>query len=319
MGYALAEAARDRGAAVTLAAGPTAVPRPAGNARARPSRPPTISTRCSCGSFRSATASSWPRPSSDFIPETSPRRLHRSEGEQRLRLNPGRDILASLAPLRARPDGRGVRGGDRGSRGRAGERSSRRRAPTSSSSTTWDGPDIGFDADDNEVLILGPSGDGRSPSPAEASAKSPSGSGMPGSPRGRRGSPPPLPPGDPDRRPARPALDSAHGGRPDAGAARILPRPRRVGCLPRSAGGDDSRLREPGLDAGPADALEVPRGMSALQALEEPDEHRLRPGQPEGGADVRRRGAGPRRGRAGARLRRAGRPAADQDHRGDRA
>jgi phosphopantothenoylcysteine decarboxylase/phosphopantothenate--cysteine ligase len=36
----------------------------------------------------------------DLIPEESARRLHRGEGERRLELRPGRDVLASLRPLK---------------------------------------------------------------------------------------------------------------------------------------------------------------------------------------------------------------------------
>jgi phosphopantothenoylcysteine decarboxylase/phosphopantothenate--cysteine ligase len=36
----------------------------------------------------------------DFIPEESPERLHREEGERSVRLAPGRDLLREIAPLR---------------------------------------------------------------------------------------------------------------------------------------------------------------------------------------------------------------------------
>ena len=57
------------------------------------------------------------------------------------------------------------------------------------------------------------------------------------------------------------------------------------------------------------------RRLPALQARGRAQDDRVRPGQPGGRADVRRRGAGRRRGRAGARLRRPRRPAAHRHHR----
>ena len=57
MGYALAEAARDRGARVTLAGRPVGPAAARGRAGSSRSRRPTTSTRCSCASFRSATGS----------------------------------------------------------------------------------------------------------------------------------------------------------------------------------------------------------------------------------------------------------------------
>ena len=99
MGYALAEAARDRGAAVTLASGPTGRARPQGVRildfeTADELHGLLVREFPECDGLAMAAAVA------DFIPETSARRLHRSEGERALRLAPGRDLLASLAPLR---------------------------------------------------------------------------------------------------------------------------------------------------------------------------------------------------------------------------
>ncbi len=157
MGFALAEAARDRGAAVTLAAGPTALPRPRGMRvldfeTADDLHALLVREFPECDGLAMAAAVS------DFIPDTSPRRLHRSEGEQRLRLNPGRDILASLAPLRR---GQTVvafaaETEDLVERGRA-----KLAAKGADLIVVNDvgRPGIGFDAEDNEVWIVGRGGD----------------------------------------------------------------------------------------------------------------------------------------------------------------
>jgi phosphopantothenoylcysteine decarboxylase / phosphopantothenate---cysteine ligase len=99
MGYALAEAARDRGARVTLLSGPTELPPPFGVrvlpfARADELHALLLSEFPECDGLAMAAAVS------DFIPEESPRRLHRAEGARDVRLSPGRDLLASLSPLR---------------------------------------------------------------------------------------------------------------------------------------------------------------------------------------------------------------------------
>jgi phosphopantothenoylcysteine decarboxylase/phosphopantothenate--cysteine ligase len=89
----------------------------------------------------------------DFHPEASPTRLHRAEGERSLRLIPGRDVLASLRPLK-----RGqtivafaAETEDLEARGRA-----KLEAKGADLVVVNDvgRRDIGFDADDNEVLIL---------------------------------------------------------------------------------------------------------------------------------------------------------------------
>jgi phosphopantothenoylcysteine decarboxylase/phosphopantothenate--cysteine ligase len=157
MGFAIAEAARDRGAAVTLAAGPTALSRPQGMRvldfeTADDLHALLVREFPECDGLVMAAAVS------DFIPDTSPRRLHRSEGEQRLRLNPGRDILASLAPLRR---GQTVvafaaETQDLVERGRA-----KLAAKGADLIVVNDvgRPGIGFDSDDNEVWIVGQSGE----------------------------------------------------------------------------------------------------------------------------------------------------------------
>jgi phosphopantothenoylcysteine decarboxylase/phosphopantothenate--cysteine ligase len=99
MGYALAAAARDRGAAVTLLSGPTDLPRPHGVRFERFETAADLHGLLvrefpECDGLAMAAAVA------DFIPEESPERLHREDGDRAVRLAAGRDILASLAPLR---------------------------------------------------------------------------------------------------------------------------------------------------------------------------------------------------------------------------
>ena len=99
MGYALAEAARDRGAAVTLATGPTGLPAPSG-VRTLEFETADDLHAILVREFPECDGLAMAAAVADFIPEASRERLHRSEGERSLRLTPGRDLLASLAPLR---------------------------------------------------------------------------------------------------------------------------------------------------------------------------------------------------------------------------
>ncbi|HKF45686.1 MAG TPA: bifunctional phosphopantothenoylcysteine decarboxylase/phosphopantothenate--cysteine ligase CoaBC [Thermoanaerobaculia bacterium] len=99
MGYALAEAARDRGASVTLLSGHTDLPRPHGVRFERFETAADLHGLLvrefpECDGLAMAAAVA------DFIPESSPERMHREDGDRSVRLAAGRDILASLAPLR---------------------------------------------------------------------------------------------------------------------------------------------------------------------------------------------------------------------------
>ncbi|HYK43476.1 MAG TPA: bifunctional phosphopantothenoylcysteine decarboxylase/phosphopantothenate--cysteine ligase CoaBC [Thermoanaerobaculia bacterium] len=99
MGYALAEAARDRGADVTLLSGPTGLPRPEGMRFVSFETSSELHARLlelfpDCDGLAMAAAVS------DFIPEERRERLHRSDGDATVRLAAGRDVLASLRPLR---------------------------------------------------------------------------------------------------------------------------------------------------------------------------------------------------------------------------
>jgi len=93
----------------------------------------------------------------DFIPQESAHRLHREEGDRTLRLAAGQDILASLAPLRR----------DQTVVAFAAETDElEKRAVAKMEEKGADlivvndvgRRDIGFDAEQNEILILGRSG-----------------------------------------------------------------------------------------------------------------------------------------------------------------
>jgi phosphopantothenoylcysteine decarboxylase/phosphopantothenate--cysteine ligase len=152
MGFALAEAARDRGAHVTLAAGPTDLARPEGVRvldfeTADDLHGLLVREFPECDGLVMAAAVS------DFIPEASAERLHRSEGPRRLSLAPGRDILASLAPLKR---GQTVVGFAAETENLA-ERGRRKLEAKDADLVVVNDvgkPGIGFDAEDNEVLIL---------------------------------------------------------------------------------------------------------------------------------------------------------------------
>ena len=152
MGYALAEAARDRGAAVTLLSGPVDLPRPHGMRFERFETAADLHgflvrefPECDGLAMSAAVA--------DFIPEVSPERMHREKGDRTVKLAAGRDILASLAPLR---------------RGQAviafaaetedlEERGLRKLEAKGADLVVVNDvgkPGIGFDADENEVVIL---------------------------------------------------------------------------------------------------------------------------------------------------------------------
>ena len=156
MGFALAEAARDRGAAVTLLSGPVELPPPSGMRvlsfeTADELHALLVREFPECDGLVMAAAVA------DFIPEASSDRLHREEGERSLLLQPGRDLLASLRPLKR---GQTVvafaaETEDLEARGRR-----KREAKGADLIVVNDvgRRDIGFDAAENEVLILGPGG-----------------------------------------------------------------------------------------------------------------------------------------------------------------
>lgn len=152
MGFALAEAARDRGARVTLAAGPTGLRRPEGVAvvsfeTADELHALLVREFPECDGLAMAAAVS------DFIPEASAHRLHRSGGPRSVRLEPGRDILASLAPLR-RGQTVVAFAAETDDLEAAGRRKMEAKSADLIVVNDVGRSDIGFDVEDNEVLIL---------------------------------------------------------------------------------------------------------------------------------------------------------------------
>jgi phosphopantothenoylcysteine decarboxylase / phosphopantothenate---cysteine ligase len=157
MGFALAEAARERGARVTLVAGPTGL---------RPPEGIRILTFETADELHAILLHEFPECDglamaaavADFIPEASPRRLHRSEGNRTLTLEPGRDILASLRPLKR---GQTVVGFAAETEDLAGRGRAKLEAKGADLLVVNDvgKPGIGFDSQDNEVLILRREGD----------------------------------------------------------------------------------------------------------------------------------------------------------------
>jgi phosphopantothenoylcysteine decarboxylase/phosphopantothenate--cysteine ligase len=90
---------------------------------------------------------------SDFIPESSASRLHRSDGARTVRLQPGRDLLASLAPLR-RGQTVVAFAAETGDFEAAGRRKMEAKGADLIVVNDVGREDVGFDAEDNEVLIL---------------------------------------------------------------------------------------------------------------------------------------------------------------------
>jgi phosphopantothenoylcysteine decarboxylase/phosphopantothenate--cysteine ligase len=154
MGYALAEAARDRGAEVTLLSGPTALPRPEGVrfesfSTADELHAALLREFPECDGLAMAAAVA------DFIPESSRERLRREDGGRSLVLAPGRDLLASLSPLK-----RGQTVVAFAAETADLELRARRKMESKGADlivvNDVGREDIGFDAPENEVLILGP-------------------------------------------------------------------------------------------------------------------------------------------------------------------
>jgi phosphopantothenoylcysteine decarboxylase/phosphopantothenate--cysteine ligase len=152
MGYALAEAARDRGAKVTLVSGPTGLLRPEGM------RFVSFETAAELDNllraeFPECDVLAMAAAVADFIPEESQERLHREEGEQRVLLTPGPDLLRGLAPLRRRQTvvAFAAETGDLEPRGR---RKMEEKGADLIAVNDVGRSDVGFDSPDNEVLLL---------------------------------------------------------------------------------------------------------------------------------------------------------------------
>ncbi len=154
MGYALAEAARERGATVTLLSGATGLPRPEGVRflafeTADDLHGLLVREFPECDGLAMAAAVA------DFIPEPNRERLHREAGDAVVRFAAGRDVLASLKPLRR---------GQTVIAFAAETEDLERRAAVKRDAKGADmivvndvsRADIGFETSDNEVVILAP-------------------------------------------------------------------------------------------------------------------------------------------------------------------
>jgi phosphopantothenoylcysteine decarboxylase/phosphopantothenate--cysteine ligase len=152
MGYALAEAARDRGASVTLVSGPVGLTPPDGVRRLSFETADELA-EVLVREFPESDGLVMAAAVADFIPERSATRLHRSAGERSLRLAPGRDLLASLRPLKRSQTvvAFAAETDDLETRGRA-KMEAKGADLVVVNDVGREG--IGFDAADNEVLIL---------------------------------------------------------------------------------------------------------------------------------------------------------------------
>jgi len=152
MGHAIATAARDRGARVTLLAGPSGLAAPEGVRivsfeTADDLHALLVHEFPECDGLVMAAAVG------DFIPESSSRRLHRGDGAHTLLLLPGRDILASLAALRRGQTVVAFAAETEDLEARGRQKMEFKGADLIVVNDVGQ-PGIGFDADENEVLIL---------------------------------------------------------------------------------------------------------------------------------------------------------------------
>ncbi|HZI66785.1 MAG TPA: bifunctional phosphopantothenoylcysteine decarboxylase/phosphopantothenate--cysteine ligase CoaBC [Thermoanaerobaculia bacterium] len=152
MGYAVAEAARDRGARVTLLSGPTGLTRPEG-LRFVSFETAADLDNLLAAEFPECDVLVMAAAVADFIPEARGARLHRAGGESSVRLAPGKDLLAGLA---GRAPGRTVvafaaETEDLEARGR---RKMDAKGADLVVVNDVGRPDTGFESPDNEVILL---------------------------------------------------------------------------------------------------------------------------------------------------------------------
>lgn len=157
MGYALAQAARDRGAAVTLLSGPVGLPRPDGM-RFFPFETAADLHGLLIREFPESDVLAMAAAVADFIPEESSSRMHREGGIRSLTLRPGDDLLASLKPLK-RSQTVIAFGAETDDFERRGRRKLEAKGADLIVVNDVGRSDVGFDADENEVLLLTRSGE----------------------------------------------------------------------------------------------------------------------------------------------------------------
>lgn len=156
MGYALAEAARDRAAQVTLLSGPTGLRIPEGVRSLAFETASDLHTLLlqefpECDVLLMAAAVS------DFIPEQTRERLHRDHGDMTLSLRAGKDVLASLAPLHRGQTVVAFAAETEDLETRARRKMERKGADLVVVNDVGR-VDIGFESEQNEVSILGSDG-----------------------------------------------------------------------------------------------------------------------------------------------------------------
>jgi phosphopantothenoylcysteine decarboxylase/phosphopantothenate--cysteine ligase len=156
MGYALAEAARDRGARVTLLSGPTGLRRPEA-VRFLPFETAADLHGLLLQEFPECDVLVMAAAVADFIPEETEKRLHRENGDRTLLLATGKDILASLAPLHRDQIVVAFAAETEDLEARARRKMEQKDADLIVVNDVGR-PDIGFEAEDNEVAILGRDG-----------------------------------------------------------------------------------------------------------------------------------------------------------------
>jgi phosphopantothenoylcysteine decarboxylase/phosphopantothenate--cysteine ligase len=152
MGYAVAEAARDRGARVTLLSGPTGLTRPEG-LRFVSFETAADLDNLLAAEFPECDVLVMTAAVADFIPEASGVRLHRSDGERSVRLAPGKDLLAGLTDRSAGQTVVAFAAETENLEAR-GRRKMDAKGADLVVVNDVGRPDTGFEAPDNEVVLL---------------------------------------------------------------------------------------------------------------------------------------------------------------------
>lgn len=157
MGLALAEAAKDRGARVLLLLGPTELAPPMGVEVEHFETAAELKHLLE-RAFPSANVLVMAAAVADFVPEASGERLHRADGERAVRLRVGEDVLASLRPLKKDQIVAAFAAESELDLERARQKMLEKAADLIVVNDV-SRPDVGFQAEDNEVTILTQSGE----------------------------------------------------------------------------------------------------------------------------------------------------------------
>lgn len=152
MGYAVATAAREAGATVTLVSGPVALDAPAGVAVSRVESAQemldaVMASAGGCDIFIAAAAVADYRPAN-----TAPRKMKRGPEAQSLALQPAPDILASVAALRPSPFCVGFAAETEDLRQNAIRKRISKGVAMIAANLVGGG--LGFDADENSLLLV---------------------------------------------------------------------------------------------------------------------------------------------------------------------